>query len=299
MDVRFVRLSGEHTLDLGEADIAMFGAKEDVAVSSVVDAHVRAEVVGRLSTAGALRSALRGHGLNIAYQPIVSLATGRIAALEAFARWTTSTGTSVSPEVFIPVAEENGLIVELGSQILAMAARDAATWQQIAPTGLRVNVSVHELRSHNFYDDVMRKLHRAGLDPALLGLEVTESVLAQEGAPTRDVLARLRGTGISVMLDDFGGDDAGGRLAHIPPVDMLKLDRSFISDLDREDEVVDVIREGRAMGLKVCAEGVENAPQHKRAAALGCDYAQGYYFARPIAGDMVPKMLQTWAPFLP
>ena len=112
----------------------MFGAKEDVAAPSVVDAHVRAEVVGRLSTAGALRSALRGHGLNIAYQPIVSLATGRIAALEAFARWTTSTGTSVSPEVFIPVAEENGLIVELGSQILAMAARDAARGAR-SPTG--------------------------------------------------------------------------------------------------------------------------------------------------------------------
>ena len=286
--------------DLGEADIGMFGAKQDEAAPSVVDdAHVRAEVVGRLSTAGALRSALRGHGLNIAYQPIVSLATGRIAALEAFARWTTSTGTAVSPEVFIPVAEENGLIVELGSQILAMAARDAASWQQIAPTGLRVNVSVHELRSHNFYDDVMRKLNRAGLDPALLGLEVTESVLATEGEPTRDVLARLRGTGISVMLDDFGADAGQGRLAHIPPVDMLKLDRSFISDLDREDEVVEVISTGRAMGLKVCAEGVENAPQHQRAAALGCDYAQGYYFARPIAGDMVPKMLQTWAPFLP
>ena len=276
--------------DLGEADIGMFGAKQDEAAPSVVDdAHVRAEVVGRLSTAGALRSALRGHGLNIAYQPIVSLATGRIAALEAFARWTTSTGTAVSPEVFIPV----------GSQILAMAARDAASWQQIAPTGLRVNVSVHELRSHNFYDDVMRKLNRAGLDPALLGLEVTESVLATEGTPTRDVLARLRGTGISVMLDDFGADTSEGRLAHIRPVDLLKLDRSFISDLDREDEVVEVISQGRAMGLKVCAEGVENAPQHQRAAALGCDYAQGYYFARPIAGDMVPKMLQTWAPFLP
>ena len=271
----------------------MFGAKQDEAAPSVVDdAHVRAEVVGRLSTAGALRSALRGHGLNIAYQPIVSLATGRIAALEAFARWTTSTGTAVSPEVFIPVAEENGLIVELGSQILAMAARDAASWQQIAPTGLRVNVSVHELRSHNFYDDVMRKLNRAGLDPALLGLEVTESVLATEGEPTRDVLARLRGTGISVMLDDFGADAGQGRLAHIPPVDMLKLDRSFISDLDREDEVVEVISTGRAMGLKVCAEGVENAPQHQRAAALGCDYAQGYYFSPPVPADDASQLVE-------
>lgn len=277
----------------------MFGAKEDLAGTSLVDDSVRREVVGRLSTAGALRNALRGHGLNIAYQPIISLTSGRIAALEAFARWTTESGTSVSPDVFIPVAEENGLIVELGSQILAMAARDAAGWQSIAPTGLRVNVSVHELRSHNFYDDVMRRLTRAGLDPALLGLEVTESVMAQEGLGTHDVLARLRSTGISVMLDDFGADRATGKLADIPPVDMLKLDRSFLSDTGREGEVASVIDLAREMGLKVCAEGVENAPQHNRAAALGCDYAQGYYFARPIAGEMVPRLLQTWAPFLP
>lgn len=277
----------------------MFGAKEDLAGTSLVDDSVRREVVGRLSTAGALRNALRGHGLNIAYQPIISLTSGRIAALEAFARWTTESGTSVSPDVFIPVAEENGLIVELGSQILAMAARDAAGWQSIAPTGLRVNVSVHELRSHNFYDDVMRRLTRAGLDPALLGLEVTESVMAQEGLGTHDVLARLRSTGISVMLDDFGADRATGKLADIPPVDMLKLDRSFLSDTGREGEVASVIDLAREMGLKVCAEGVENAPQHNRAAALGCDYAQGYYFARPIAGEMVPRLLRTWAPFLP
>ncbi|MGA9749544.1 MAG: EAL domain-containing protein [Nocardioides sp.] len=269
---------------------------------AAVDDSVRREVVGRLSTAGALRNALRGHGLNIAYQPIVSLTTGRIAALEAFARWTTSSGNTVSPDVFIPVAEENGLIVELGSQILAMAARDAATWQSIAPTGLRVNVSVHELHSSTFYDDVMRRITRAGLDPALLGLEVTESILAQEGLGTHQVLARLRSTGISVMLDDFGartGADGPGTLSDIPPVDMLKLDREFLDDPSREADVASVVQLSRDMGLKVCAEGVEHAIAHKRAAALRCDYAQGFYFARPIAGEMVPKMLQSWAPFLP
>ncbi len=271
-------------------------------MSTVVDDSLRREVVGRLGTAGALRNALRGHGLNIAYQPIVSLTSGRIAALEAFARWTTSSGTSVSPDIFIPVAEENGLIVELGSQILAMAARDAATWQSIAPTGLRVNISVHELRSSTFFDDVMRRLTRAGLDPALLGLEVTESILAQEDLGTHQVLARLRSTGISVMLDDFGAANASestGDLADIPPVDMLKLDREFLADPAREDEVASVVELSRDMGLKVCAEGVENAVAHKRAAALRCDYAQGFYFARPIAGEMVPKMLRSWAPFLP
>ena len=228
----------------------MYRAKRDrPGTYRIFDEAMRGEVVGRLNTAGELRSALRGKGLDIAYQPIISLATGRIAALEALARWTTPSGTAVSPDVFIPVAEETGLIGELGSQILKKAARDAATWQSIAPTGVRVNVSA----------------------------------------------------GISLMLDDFGtGYSSLSYLQRFPVVDMLKIDRSFLTDEEKGEAVVQaVIGLGRAFDMKVCAEGVENAAQHSRVVKLGCDFAQGYYFARPIAGEMVPKMLETWAPFLP
>jgi diguanylate cyclase (GGDEF)-like protein/PAS domain S-box-containing protein len=294
--------AGSTTGILGEADIAMYRAKRDrPGTYRIFDEAMRGEVVGRLNTAGELRSTLRGKGLDIAYQPIISLATGRIAALEALARWTTPSGTAVSPEVFIPVAEETGLIGELGSQILRKAARDAATWQGIAPTGVRVNVSGHEIRSRTFYDDVMRTLEFAELDPALLGLELTESVLVEEGHGTEAVLTRLRDAGVTLMLDDFGtGYSSLSYLQRFPVVDMLKIDRSFLTDERKGEAVIQaVIGLGRAFDMKVCAEGVENAAQHGRVAALGCDHAQGYYFARPIAGAMVPKMLETWAPFMP
>jgi diguanylate cyclase (GGDEF)-like protein/PAS domain S-box-containing protein len=294
--------AGSTTGILGEADIAMYRAKRDrPGTYRIFDEAMRGEVVGRLNTAGELRSALRGKGLDIAYQPIISLATGRITALEALARWTTPSGTAVSPEVFIPVAEETGLIGELGSQILRKAALDAATWQGIAPTGVRVNVSGHEIRSRTFYEDVMRTLEFAELDPALLGLEITESVLVEEGHGTEAVLTRLRDAGVTLMLDDFGtGYSSLSYLQRFPVVDMLKIDRSFLTDEQKGEAVIQaVIGLGRAFDMKVCAEGVENATQHGRVAALGCDHAQGYYFARPIAGDMVPKMLETWAPFMP
>jgi EAL domain-containing protein (putative c-di-GMP-specific phosphodiesterase class I) len=267
----------------------------------LLDETTRSEGDGRTGTAGELRSALRGKGLDVVYQPIVALWSGRIVAMEALARWTTPTGASVSPAVFIPVAEENGLIGELGAQILKMAARDAASWQSIAPVGVRVNVSGHEIRGVNFYGDVMRTLEFAELDPKQLGLEITESVLVEEGSGAEDTLSRLRDAGITLMLDDFGtGYSSLDYLQRFPVVDMLKIDRSFLTEDERGEAVVQaVIGLGRAFGLKVCAEGVENAGQHNRVVQLGCDYAQGYYFARPIAGELVPKLLASWAPFLP
>ncbi|QNN51582.1 EAL domain-containing protein [Nocardioides mesophilus] len=266
-----------------------------------VDEAVRGDVTGRSNTAGELRSALRSRGLNIAYQPIINLRTGRIVAMEALARWTTPSGAAVSPDVFIPMAEESGLIGELGAQILTMAVRDAATWQSIAPTGVRVNVSAHELRTRSFYSDTMRTIDKVGLDPALLGLEVTESVLLEESSEAAETLGRLRLAGISLMLDDFGtGDSSLSHLQRYPVIDMLKIDRSFLEQEAGGEEIIRaIIGLGRAFDLKVCAEGVENATQHSRMVELGCDFAQGYYFARPTTREMVPKMLQAWAPFLP
>jgi EAL domain-containing protein (putative c-di-GMP-specific phosphodiesterase class I) len=280
----------------------MYRAKRDrPGPYRVLDDAFRGDALGRMNTAGELRSALRGKGLDVVYQPIVALTSGRIIAMEALARWTTPTGASVSPDVFIPVAEETGLIGELGAQILRMAARDAASWQSIAPTGVRVNISAHEIRGKTFYGDVMRTLEFAELDPKLLGLEITESVLVEEGSGAEETLSRLRDAGITLMLDDFGtGYSSLSYLQRFPVVDMLKIDRSFLTEDEQGEAVVQaVIGLGRAFGLKVCAEGVENASQHNRVVQLGCDYAQGYYFARPIAGELVPKLLESWAPFLP
>ncbi len=254
----------------------------------------------RTSAAGELRSTLRSRGLTIAYQPIINLHTGRITAMEALARWTTPSGASIAPDVFIPMAEESGLIGELGSQILTMAVRDAATWQSIAPTGVRVNVSAHELRSPTFYGEVMRTVDKVGLDPTLLGLEVTEAILL-EGDAAAATLGRLRLAGVSLMLDDFGtGASSLSHLEDYPVIDMLKIDRSALEDGRPGEQLVEaVVRLGRAYDLKVCAEGVESAAQHARIVELGCDFAQGYHFARPTTRDLAPRMLQAWAPFLP
>jgi EAL domain-containing protein (putative c-di-GMP-specific phosphodiesterase class I) len=279
----------------------MYRTKRESSAGFGVAHPLPGAVSSSMGTAGELRSTLRSRGLNIAYQPIINLATGKIVAMEALARWTTPSGTAVSPDVFIPVAEESGLIGELGSQILTMAARDAAGWQSVAPTGVRVNVSSHEVRSGTFYDDVMRTIDKVALDPALVGLEITESVLVEDGSPALETLRRLRESGVTVMLDDFGtGYSSLGHLQQFPVVDVLKIDRSFLTDDERGESVMQaVIGVGRAFHLRVCAEGVENAAQHARVLELGCDLAQGYYFARPTTPEMAPRMLEAWAPFLP
>ncbi|MGN6129438.1 MAG: sensor domain-containing protein, partial [Nocardioidaceae bacterium] len=190
---------------LSEADIAMYRAKRDRPGSyRVFDEAMRGEVLGRLNIAGELRTALRDGALDVAYQPVVDLRTGRVEAMEALARWTTLTGEAVGPDVFIPVAEETGLIGELDRFVLTRAARDARQWQQHGPVAVRVNVSAHELRASTFAAGVLDTLAAAGLDPTLLCLELTESLLVAEEQVTLDNLARLREAGISLQLDDFG-----------------------------------------------------------------------------------------------
>lgn len=291
---------GEHA-GTGEAEVAMHSSHQEQTDIARLVAESTFGDVARLKTAGELRSAVRGKGLDIAYQPIVSMATGRIVALEAFARWTTPSGSAVSPDVFIPMAEETGLIGELGAQILRKATRAAVTWQRIAPVGVRVNVSTHEVESPSFYDDVMRALAHVDLDPRLLGIEINEPRLFAEDTLSATSLMRLRAAGISLLLDDFGaGYSSLGSSQLIPVIDVLKVDRSFLNAGEgHEEELRRVVDLAKARNVEVSAEGVENANQHNLVVELGCDYAQGYYFARPIAGPMVPKMLESWAPFMP
>lgn len=278
----------------------MSSVNEHSDVARLVAASTRGDAIGRLWSAGDLRSAIRGQNLDIAYQPVVSLRTGKIVALEAFARWTTASGATVSPDVFIPMAEESGMIGELGAQILRKAARAAARWQSIAPTGLRVNVSAREVDAPGFYDEVMRTLGHADLDPRLLGLEMDDPALFAEGSRSAENLSRLRAAGVTLLLDDFGaGYSSLGSEQLIPVIDVLKIDRATLSAPEASDLVQEVVDLARARNVEVSAEGIEDARTHMMVADHGCDYAQGYFFARPIAGSLVSKMLGSWAPFLP
>lgn len=278
----------------------MASLNEQSDIARLVAASTTGESVGPLWSTGDLRSAIRGHNLDIAYQPVIGMRTGKIVALEAFARWTTATGTAVSPDVFIPMAEESGLIGELGAQILRKATRAAARWQRIVPTGVRVNISSREVESPNFYDDVMRTLGHADLDPRLLGLELHDPRLFAEGSTSAENLARLRAAGVSLLLDDFGsGYGALGADQLVPVVDVLKVDRALLAAEDGGEGLQRVVELARLRGAEVSAEGVENAAQHHLVVDRGCDYAQGYFFARPIVGSLVPQLLGSWAPFLP
>jgi EAL domain-containing protein (putative c-di-GMP-specific phosphodiesterase class I) len=216
--------------------------------------------------------------------------------MEALARWTDASGERVPPDVFIPVAEETGLIGELGAVILRGAVRRAVSWQRVGAVGVRVNASAHELRSHTYVDQVLSTLEQEGLDPRLLGLEITESIFVDDDKTTQDTLARLRDAGVSLLIDDFGtGYSSLSYLQRFPVVDVLKIDRSFLGEGTRGEAVVQaVVGLGAAFDLQVCAEGVETPEQHRRVTELGCDFAQGYLLARPVPGDRTLELLETW-----
>jgi diguanylate cyclase (GGDEF)-like protein/PAS domain S-box-containing protein len=283
---------------LSEADIAMYAAKRDRPGSyRIFDEAMRGDVLGRINVAGELRSAVRSGALRLAFQPIVDLPTGTVVALEALARWVNEAGDAVPPDVFIPVAEETGLIADLGAWVLGEAARRAATWRGNGhDVGLRVNVSAHELRGRTYVEGVLETLAAAGLAPRDLGLEVTESVLVDDDKTTQDNLSRLSESGVCLLVDDFGtGYSSLSYLERFPVVDVLKVDRSFLLEGTRGRAVVQaVVGLARAFGFEVCAEGVETPEQLAYLRELGCDLAQGFFLARPVPADEVGALLTGW-----
>ena len=284
---------------LAEADIAMYRAKRDrPGTYRIFDEAMRGDVLGRMNVAGELRAAVRADALDLEFQPIVDLATGGLAAMEALARWTNEAGERVPPDVFIPVAEETGLIAELGAVVLRRAARQAVAWQAHREVGVRVNASAHELRSRTYFDQVMGTLEETGLAPRLLGLEITESTFVVDDTSTQDTLTRLRDAGVSLLIDDFGtGYSSLSYLQRFPVVDVLKVDRSFLGEGTRGEAVVRaVVGLGRAFGLQVCAEGVETADQLARVRDLGCDFAQGYLLSRPVPASRSTELVAGWRP---
>jgi diguanylate cyclase (GGDEF)-like protein len=236
-----------------------------------------------------LRHAVDRGELAVHYQPVVELPSARIVAVEALLRWTPQTGP-VPPLDFIPVAEETGMIVPIGAWVLEQACRDAKDWHDRHGTSLTVNVSVRQLAEPGFADQVLRTLARTGLPARALVLEITESVfvgVADDAAPLLAALDGLRSHGIRVAIDDFGtGYSSLSYLAQLP-VDILKIDRSFVP-VDTADAAVGdhaftraVLQLGSSRQLPAIAEGIENAEQAKLLHDLGCRLAQGYHFARP------------------
>jgi EAL domain-containing protein (putative c-di-GMP-specific phosphodiesterase class I) len=299
---------------LRNADLALYAAKARGRLRHATYAPgMHADALARLELEGELRSAvaaLAGHagpggqpgGFFLAYQPIVDLEGGEARGFEALLRWHPPGLAPVSPAQVVPLAEETGLIVPLGRWALAEACQQLAAWDALDGTAaagraryVAVNVSGRQLQEAGFVDDVRAALAGAGLAPGRLLLEITESVMMEDAQAARARLAELKAEGVRVAIDDFGTGYSSLAYLRDFPVDVLKIDKSFVDGValggDGAALATAVVTIGQALSLTTVAEGIEDAAQLARLRALGCARGQGYYFARPLPPADVPGWL--------
>ena len=273
------------------ADEAMYQAKRSGRGRyEVFREGLRAQAAERLQTERDLHRALDAGELRLHYQPVIELATGRIAGVEALIRWEHPVRGLLGPDDFIDLAEDNGLITPIGIWVINEACRQAARWRNAEPEKLSafsvaINLSAHQLKHSGLSAVVDDALRSTGITPSSIAFELTESTLMDAEGPTLAELRKLKELGVEIGTDDFGIGYSSLTYLKRFPVDFFKVDRSFVAGLgrEREDEaIVDaLVCLGRGLGLRVIAEGVENSEQLGRLEALGCKFAQGFFFARP------------------
>ncbi|SNY04160.1 putative bifunctional diguanylate cyclase/phosphodiesterase [Paractinoplanes atraurantiacus] len=282
---------------LHNADVAMYRAKKDGPGRVLAyQPYMHAEALDHLSLRGDLQRALRDGEFRLQYQPLIRLADGKPVGAEALIRWYSPTRGFVSPVDFIPIAEEFGLIIDIGQWALETSAVQVARWRRDFPDlGLNVNVSGHQLVHPRFADNVMKALAIAGLPSSAVTLELTESVLMSEPDLGKAALHQLRGLGVQLSIDDFGTGYSSLAYLRELPVDELKIDRAFIARAELTGEDLALVRTivelAQILGLRVVAEGIENAAQLAALRRLGCGYGQGYHLCRPTDAAEVPAKL--------
>ena len=278
---------------LRDATTALSRAKKSQsAVYCLFDRDMHREAIRRLELETDLRRAVERGELLLHFQPIVDLKRGTIDSFEALVRWDRSAQQIVGPDQFIPIAEDTGLIVEMGRWVLQSACLEARKWLDAvgpAAPSVSVNVSPRQFEHHDIYEHVLEALEASGLPPQRLKLEITESCLMERVREKIDLLNRLRELGVMTHVDDFGtGYSSLGLLTQLP-VDSLKIDRSFVSRMasgDADGKVVRAVIElAHSLGMKVTAEGIEYDDQRNELLQLACDRGQGYLFSRPITAE--------------
>jgi diguanylate cyclase (GGDEF)-like protein len=288
------------------ADVAMYSAKRRGGSRHVVfDPTLGEPVALPGDTAAELAAAVRAGEIAVAYQPLVDLASGRVVGAEALARWQHQDGTRL-PERFLGLAEDTGLISEVGKLVLRDACRQAATWLAggADPDTLlvTVNLCVPQLAEPGLPDEVAAALAGAGLDPRHLVLEITETALMQDRETAATTLWRLRELGVRIAIDDFGTGYSSLAYLRRFPIDMLKVAREFVDGLGRDvhDDVITraIVDLAGTLGLLTVAEGVETEAQRRHVAELGCDLAQGFLFAHPLPAAEVTALLAAPTPVL-
>jgi PAS domain S-box-containing protein len=284
---------------LRDADIAMYRAKRaGKARCEVSDPAMHANAVKRLQLETDLRKAFDQAEFRVYYQPIVWLQTGRIAGFEALTRWQRPEGI-LAPMEFIAVAEETGLIIPMNRQLLREACQHLRSWQSEFPSSppltMSVNLSSREFAQPDLASEIGRVLDQTGVDPGCLQLEIIETIAMGDAEKSGHVLAHLKALGVRLSIDDFGtGYSSLSRLRRIP-VDTLKIDRAFISNMDRDPESREIVRIiimlAHNLGLKAVAEGTETEGQVNLLKQLNCEMAQGYFFSRPADDQAMLKLL--------
>ena len=285
---------------LRDADLAMYRAKHSgKARYAVFEATMNARALERLELEHGLRRAVERDEFVVHYQPQVSLATGNVAGFEALVRWEHPERGLLPPEQFIPLAEETGLIVPIGEAVLEEACRQAKEWHEQRPSdppAVCVNLSARQFREPGLADTVAHIIDEANLEPPHLFLEITESTAMSDAPATVTTLGELQDLGVRVMIDDFGTGYSSLSYLERFPVDYVKIDRSFVGGLGEhsraETLVPAIISLAHALDLKVIAEGVETEEQLDRLRELGCDLAQGYYFANPLSGKAASALFE-------
>jgi diguanylate cyclase (GGDEF)-like protein/PAS domain S-box-containing protein len=289
-----------------DADTAMYQAKaHGKARHEVFDADMDARARDRLGLENDLRHAVDCEDIETHYQPIVSLASGMCVGFESLVRWTRN-GKPVSPATFIPIAEELGLIDQIGTRVLEEACQAFATWQRMFPDAgldcITVNASSRQLTQDTFLRVVKRAVEQAGLAPSALRIEITETALMTNPTEAAKVLNQLRDFGVKIYLDDFGTGYSSLSHLHNLPVDALKIDRSFVQSLSQPDRpaiVESILALARTLHTSVVAEGIETGMQARELERLGCTHAQGYLFSRAVSMSSAEQIVAAGRPLGP
>ncbi len=276
---------------LRDADLAMYRAKAAARVATpCIEPSMHTAIVERLELEVDLKRALEREELAVAYQPIFSLVDGRVTGVEALVRWRHPTRGIVMPESFVPLAEESGLIGELGRWVLRKACHQGALWRAKYPghpgLGIGVNVSGAQLREPGLVQEVADALDASQLDATGLTLEITETALMESFDNAIEQVDALNDLGVDLAIDDFGTGYSSLRYLRRLPLDVMKIEKSFVDGIGRPGEEADLLRAiidlANIFGLRVIAEGIERPEQRKRLLELGCELGQGHLLAEPL-----------------
>ena len=288
---------------MAAADAALYVAKaRGKHRFEMFEPSMRAAVMARAALRTELERAVESGEMRVFYQPIVDLGAGEVAGFEALVRWARPQGVLLGPDQFIPLAEESGSIVGIGAWVLVQACHQAAQWRALTgrPLTMAVNVSARQLLHPSFLDQVRSALDGAALEASALTLEITESATVRDTAVVISKLDELKAAGVSLAIDDFGTGYSALSYLHRLPVDVIKIDRSFVSGLGRNTQdgaiVAAIVGLAGALGLTTVAEGVEALEQLEVVAALGCSHAQGYNWSRPEPAEAISRWLADGSP---